>query len=101
MRISAWHKAQGDEVVWWWSDFEHYDIVYMSKIFSRITGRPLMAYISDRRMEKAKELLLATELPVSRVAMEVGFTNFSYFSKMFRTYTGSTPNEYRSRKKRI
>lgn len=34
MRISAWHKAQGDEVVWWWSDFEHYDIVYMSKIFS-------------------------------------------------------------------
>ena len=34
MRISAWHKAQGDEVVWWWSDFEYYDIVYMSKIFS-------------------------------------------------------------------
>lgn len=34
MRISAYHKAQGDEVVWWWSDFEHYDLVYMSKIFS-------------------------------------------------------------------
>lgn len=34
MRISAYHKAQGDEVVWWWSDFEYYDIVYMSKIFS-------------------------------------------------------------------
>ena len=34
MRISAWHKAQGDDVEWWWSDFVHYDIVYMSKIFS-------------------------------------------------------------------
>ena len=34
MRISAWHKAQGDEVEWWWTDFLHYDIVYMSKIFS-------------------------------------------------------------------
>lgn len=34
MRISAWHKAKGDEVEWWWSDFIHYDIVYMSKIFS-------------------------------------------------------------------
>lgn len=34
MRISAWHKAQGDEVEWWWTDFIHYDIVYMSKIFS-------------------------------------------------------------------
>lgn len=41
MRISAYHKAQGDTVEWWWSDFEHYDIVYMSKIFSD-------AYTKDR-----------------------------------------------------
>jgi len=34
MRISAWHKAQGDEVEWWLGDLFHYDIVYMSKIFS-------------------------------------------------------------------
>ena len=34
MKISAYHKARGDEVEWWWSDFIHYDIVYMSKIFS-------------------------------------------------------------------
>jgi hypothetical protein len=34
MRVSAYHKAQGDEVEWWWSDFIHYDVVYMSKIFS-------------------------------------------------------------------
>lgn len=34
MRISSYHKAKGDTVEWWWSDFVHYDIVYMSKIFS-------------------------------------------------------------------
>lgn len=34
MRISAYHKQQGDDVEWWWSDFVHYDRVYMSKIFS-------------------------------------------------------------------
>ena len=34
MRISAYHKAKGDEVEWWWGDMFHYDIVYMSKIFS-------------------------------------------------------------------
>ena len=34
MRISAWHKAAGDQVEWWWSDFIHYDIVYKSKVFS-------------------------------------------------------------------
>ena len=34
MRISAWHKAQGDDVEWWMGDLFHYDMVYMSKIFS-------------------------------------------------------------------
>lgn len=34
MRISAWHKANGDEVEWWQGDLFHYDRVYMSKIFS-------------------------------------------------------------------
>lgn len=34
MKLSAWHKAKGDEVEWWWTDMIHYDIVYMSKVFS-------------------------------------------------------------------
>lgn len=34
MRISAYHKAKGDLVEWWWTDLIHYDIVYKSKIFS-------------------------------------------------------------------
>lgn len=34
MKLSAWHKAQGDAVEWWYSDLIHYDIVYMSKVFS-------------------------------------------------------------------
>lgn len=34
MRISAYHKSLGDTVEWWWSDLVHYDVVYMSKIFS-------------------------------------------------------------------
>lgn len=34
MRISSWHKSIGDEVEWWLGDLIHYDIVYMSKVFS-------------------------------------------------------------------
>lgn len=34
MRISQYHKQLGDTVEWWWSDLIHYDIVYMSKVFS-------------------------------------------------------------------
>lgn len=41
MRISAWHKAQGDDVEWWWSDLIHYDIVYMSKIFSNAYSKDI------------------------------------------------------------
>lgn len=36
MRISAWHKANGDVVKWWTSEFEYCDIVYMSKVFSDV-----------------------------------------------------------------
>lgn len=42
MRISAYHKAQGDEVEWWQGDmFHHYDRVYMSKIFSDAYSPPM------------------------------------------------------------
>ena len=34
MKLSAWHKSRGDTVEWWWSDMVHYDVVYMSKVFS-------------------------------------------------------------------
>ena len=41
MRISAYHKAQGDTVEWWWTDMIHYDIVYMSKVFSDAYSKPV------------------------------------------------------------
>lgn len=41
MRISAYHKSIGDTVEWWWTDLIHYDIVYMSKVFSN-------AYTKDK-----------------------------------------------------
>ncbi len=69
---------------------------YVSKLFKSTTGMSLPTYIAARRMERAKEYLVHSGLPVSRIAMEVGYGNFSYFSKTFRDATGMTPNEYRS-----
>ena len=48
-------------------------------------------------MQKAQEYLRYTNLSVSKIALEVGYSNFSYFSKSFRDYAGCTPNEYRSK----
>ena len=40
MKISAWHKARGDTVEWWWSDLFHYDVVYMSTSIRPIFKTP-------------------------------------------------------------
>ncbi len=69
---------------------------YLSKLFARETGMSIPAYIASRRMERAKEYLDGTSLTIGEVAMKVGYSNFSYFSKTFRELVGCTPNEYRN-----
>ena len=72
---------------------------YLSRTFKTETGKSLTVYIAEQRMEKAKEYLENSNLTVSQIALEVGYHNFSYFSKTFRDITGFTPNEYRNNKK--
>ena len=52
MKISAWHKQRGDEVEWWWSDFVHYDKVYMSKVFSDTYTKDIPAPLNADDVEK-------------------------------------------------
>ena len=68
---------------------------YLSKLFVKEKGMPLNNYVAMSRINRAKILLRGSDLPVSKVALKVGYTNFSYFSKTFKDFTGSTPNEYR------
>jgi len=68
---------------------------YLSKMYKKQTGVSLKDYISEYRIEQAKILLRKGELLVSDVAEEVGFDNFTYFSTLFKKYTGMTPNQYR------
>ena len=72
---------------------------YMARLFKRETGMSVNAYLLERRLEAAKELLERTAMPVSAVSMQVGYENFAYFSKMFREKTGQTPNEYRKKRR--
>ena len=67
---------------------------YMAKMFKKETGVSLKQYITDFRIDKAKELLSRADVRISDVATEVGFDNFSYFSTVFKKNTGLTPNEY-------
>lgn len=78
---------------------EHFFLTpeYLAKLYKRKTGISLKDYLNEYRIEQAKMLLIQTDKLVSDVALEVGMDNFSYFSTLFRKYTGLTPNEYRKR----
>ncbi len=73
---------------------------YLNRIFKKETGITLSEYISNQRIEKAKELLLNSTFSVSEIAFEVGFQSFSYFSKIFKRKTGKEPSKYRKDEER-
>lgn len=68
---------------------------YMARLFKKQTGKSIVNYITEYRIEKAKELLDSPDIPIGIVASKVGYGNYSYFSKLFKDVTGYTPNEYR------
>ena len=68
---------------------------YFSKFFKKETGINFITYVTDRKMEFAKEMLRDTELPVINIAYELSYSETNYFSKAFKKREGLTPTEYR------
>lgn len=68
---------------------------HLSRLFHRELGIGIWDFLNRFRMRKAKELLAATSLTVSEVADRVGFTDPSYFCRVFRKLCGTTPQAYR------
>lgn len=68
---------------------------YLNSIFTRYTGKPIYAYITDFRIDEAIRLLENTRLSVSEIASRVGFCDISHFSKTFKKKTGHTPSDFR------
>ena len=68
---------------------------YIVKLFKKETGCSISDYILKERINLAKELLSMTDTTISNVALAVGFSNFSYFSTLFKKEVSMTPQEYR------
>ena len=68
---------------------------YLSRIFKKDTGYSISEYILKMRISVACELLVKTNLSVSKVAVSCGYTHMAHFSKMFKKEMQMTPNEYR------
>lgn len=78
------------------ADCVHLNIDYLSRIFKREKGMTLNDYIVMEKLNTARNLLRTTRLPVSLIATKVGYSNFSYFSKLYKKSFGITPAEERS-----
>ena len=79
------------------ADYVHMSPEHLSRIFKKKMGVTLVDYIQNKKIEAAKELLENTSMPVGEIAQKVGYTNFAYFSGLFKKYTKLTPLEYRKK----
>lgn len=71
---------------------------YFSTLFRQETGTTFVEYLTQLRLDKAKELLMCTDMRSSEIGYQVGYKDPHYFSYIFKKTCGCTPKEYRSRK---
>ncbi|MBR2907721.1 MAG: PocR ligand-binding domain-containing protein [Clostridia bacterium] len=69
---------------------------YASRCFSQRFHITLTSYVTQVRLERAKALLLTTDAPIGSIALNVGFDDLNYFSRVFKKTIGCTPTEYRT-----
>lgn len=68
---------------------------YLSSIFKQELGMSISSFVNQVRIERCKRLLRETDLPLVQIAAEYGFEDQSYFSKVFKRFTGMSPKQYR------
>lgn len=72
-----------------------YSASYFEAKFLKEMGTTLKQYVNKYKVEKAKELLAATDEPVTDLAYRLGWSSSNYFCTVFKKYTGMTPLQYR------
>ncbi|HZG71990.1 MAG TPA: helix-turn-helix domain-containing protein [Chondromyces sp.] len=82
------------------ADYVHLSPYYLSKLFKKELNVNFVSYVIERKIEKAKELLHSTDMPVLNIALELNYQEPNYFSKVFKKVTGMTPSEFRKIKEK-
>lgn len=72
---------------------------YLSAVFSQNMQKTFIEYVTEKRMEKARRLLVSTDKSSGEIALEVGYKDSHYFSFVFKKTQGLSPREYRNSKK--
>jgi LacI family transcriptional regulator len=99
LRFIAEHSHEGisvDDV----ARHVHATVRSLRRHFHAATGRTMMDEIARLRLERAKRLLVESSEPIYHLALACGFEDVKHFHKVFRAAEGTTPREYRLRRRR-
>jgi AraC-like DNA-binding protein len=72
-------------------------LYHFARTFTQSEGTTPHAFVLERRLTRARELLTATDLPLSEIALVVGFADQSHLARRFRQMTGVPPGQFRKR----
>lgn len=97
-RIYILNHVSSDITVKEVADHVHRSPEYFTKIFKKVTGQNVKSYITQVKLDVAKDMLANPNIPISMISSEIGYTNFSHFTQMFKKYENVTPTEYRRQK---
>ena len=73
----------------------HLSAQYISQLFKNEIGVGFLTYLTNIRMERAKQLLLSTSLSIAEVSEQSGYGDYRVFTKVFKKAEGITPSQYR------
>lgn len=77
------------------ADFVGFNASYFSTLFKKESGKNFLEYLSEVRMNRAKELLKQTNFTVANICSQVGYSDLKHFTQSFKKATGLKPNEFR------
>lgn len=77
--------------------FAHVSPCYLSRLFRKEMNMTFISYIKEQRIERAKQLLKNSDLPISNVSLDLSYADANYFCKAFKKEVGISPSQYRQR----
>mgnify|MGYP001317645793 CR=1 FL=1 len=77
------------------AEIVHLNASYLSSLFKEELNMTFSEYLTRRRIQEAKRLLMQTDLTINEIAEKVGYQTAKYFIKIFKQYENTTPNSYR------
>lgn len=75
----------------------HLSYSYFSRMFKKIVGQNFREYLNYIRIKKAEQLLVTTDLNITEIAMEIGFSSSSYFVQQFKEHKKVSPRQFRKK----